>query len=86
MTPDEAAVWMVDELAKRKYLDQELVAYGLVKLDKSLIYYNDAGNLAVDKRVLASFKKAMPDNVVWSRGERHWRLRMANDKPGRMQD
>lgn len=86
MTPEDAAAWMIQELAKRKYLDQDIVAYGLVKLDKSLIYHNEAGNLAVDKKVLAAFKRAMPDNVVWSRGERHWRYRMPRDRPGRMQD
>lgn len=77
---------MIDELAKHKYLDQEIVAYGLVKLDKALVYHNDAGNLAVNKEVLDAFRKAAPDNVVWSRGERHWRYRMLHDRPGRMQD
>lgn len=86
MTPEDAAAWMIDELARRKFLDQEHVAYKLVKIDKSLIYYNDNGNLAVQKSVLAAFRKAMPDDVVWSRGERHWRYRKPYDKPGRMQD
>ena len=86
MTTEEAAQWMIEELAKRKFLDQEHVAYKLVNIDKSLIYYNDHGNLAVAKTVLAAFRKAMPDNIVWSRGERHWRYRKSYDRPGRMQD
>jgi DNA-binding FrmR family transcriptional regulator len=86
MTADDAAVWMVQELAKRRYLDHEIVAYGLLKLDKALVYYNDAGNLAVHKVVLDAFRRAIPDDVVWSRGERHWRYRQKNDRPGRMQD
>lgn len=77
---------MVEQLAKHKYLDHEIVAYGLIKQDKELVGYNDAGNLVVDKKVLAAFRKAMPEDVVWSRGERHWRYRQKRDKPGRMQD
>lgn len=86
MTLEEAAAWMLEELAKRKYLDQEHVAYKLVKIDKSLTYHNANGNLAIAKPVLDAFRKAAPDNVVWSRSERHWRYRKANDRPGRMQE
>lgn len=86
MTVEEAAQWMLDELQRAKWLDQETVAYKLVKLDKSLTYHNAAGNLAIDRKVLAAFKKLMPDDVVWSRGERHWRYRKPYDAPGRMQD
>jgi hypothetical protein len=85
MTSDEAATWMVEQLIKRKYLDQEVAAYGLAKLDKSLVYQNNAGNLAVDKKVLQAFRKLMPENVVWSQSERHWRFRQPYDQPGRMQ-
>jgi len=86
MTPDEAATWMAEVLNEKGYLDQEVVAWQLAKLDPSLVYHNDAGNLAISKHVLAAFRKALPDDVVWSRGERHWRFRKPYDKPGRMQD
>lgn len=86
MTPDEAAAWMIEELGKRKYLDQEVVAYKLVKIDKTLTYHNANGNLAIAKPVLDAFRKVMPDDVVWSRSERHWRYRKPKDKPGRMQE
>lgn len=86
MTPEEAAAWMVEELARLKFLDQEHVAYKLVKIDKSLTYQNANGNLAIVKSVLDAFRKAMPDDVVWSRSDRHWRYRKPYDKPGRMQD
>jgi hypothetical protein len=86
VTPDEAASFMVEILNAKGYLDQEVAAWELAKRDKSLVYDNDAGNLAVSKPVLAAFRKALPDNVVWSRGERHWRFRKSYDKPGRMQD
>lgn len=77
---------MVKELDKRKWLDQETVAWELLKREKSLVYHNQAGNLAISKPVLAAFRKKLPDNVVWSRGERHWRFRKSYDRPGRMQD
>lgn len=86
MTAQEAADWMLDHLGRVGWLDQETVAWELFKRDKSLVYHNEAGNLAVAKPVLAAFRKAMPDNVVWSRGERHWRFRKSYDRPGRMQD
>lgn len=87
MTPQEAAQWMVDELNKKKVLDQEHVAYALHKLEKSLTYQNDNGNLAIAKPVLAEFGKLTEAiDVVWSRSERQWRFRKKYDKPGRMQD
>lgn len=86
MTVEETAQWMVDQLTDKSWLDQETVAWELLKRDKSLVYYNEAGNLAISKPVLATFRKKLPDNVVWSRGERHWRFRKPYDRPGRMQD
>lgn len=88
MTPDEAAQWMFGELQNKKWLDQETVAWQLLKLDKSLVYMNDNGNPAIDKKVLAAFNKLAPTgDYVWSRSERHWRARQKYDVPGkRMQD
>lgn len=87
MTPQDAAQWMVDELNKRKVLDQEQAAYALHKLDKTLTYQNDNGNLAIAKPVLAEYRKLTEAmDVVWSRSERQWRFRKKYDKPGRMQD
>ena len=86
MKPDEAAQLMLGLLTSRGYLDQEVAAFELVKRDKSLVYYNDAGNLALSRAVLNAFRKLLPDNVVWSRGERHWRFRQPYDRAGRLQD
>jgi len=77
---------MIEILNAKGYLDQEIAAWELVKRDKSLVYHNDAGNLAIDNKVLTAFRKALPIDVVWSRGERHWRFRKPYDRPGRMQD
>lgn len=87
MTPLEAAQWMVDQLNSRQILDQEQAVYALYKLDKSLTYQNDNGNLAIAKPVLAEYRKLTETmDVVWSRSERQWRFRKQYDKPGRMQD
>lgn len=87
MTPVEAAQWMVDELANRRVLDQEHAAYQLHRLDATLTYQNDNGNLAISKDVLKEFNRLTSGgDVVWSRSERHWRQRRPYDKPGRMQD
>jgi hypothetical protein len=86
MTPEEAATLMIGWVEEKGYLDHEIVTWELRKIDKSLLRYNEAGNEVVAKEVLDAFKKAMPDSIVWSRGERHWRSRKPTDKPGRMQD
>lgn len=87
MTPREAAQWMLDELFKRKVLDQDHAVYALLSQDKALVYMNNNGNAAISKDVLAQFKKLTDgDDVVWSRSERQWRFRQKSDKPGRMQD
>ena len=49
------------------------------------VYINENGNLAIEKKVLNVFRKLTDDSVVWSRGERMWRLREENDEPGRQQ-
>ena len=85
MTIDEAAEWMLGELRRAKFLDQETAVYKLVRLEKGLTYYNAAGNLAIDSKVMAAFKSLLPDDIVWSLGQRHWRFRQKHDKPGRMQ-
>jgi hypothetical protein len=84
MTPKQAAEWMVLELARVRWLDQETVAHHLHMNAPDLVYINDNGNHGIDKRVLAAFNKLTPD-VVWSRSERQWRQREPYDTPGKRQ-
>jgi hypothetical protein len=88
MTPTEAAEWMFGELQRVGWLDQETVAWELLKQDKTLVYMNDNGNPAIDVKVLKAFNKLAPtSDYVWSRSERHWRKRAKYDVPDkRMQD
>lgn len=86
MTPQEAAQWMVAELARVRWLDQEMVAYHLQQYAPDLVFINENGNLGIKRSVLDAFNRATP-GVVWSRSERQWREREPYDTPGkRMQD
>lgn len=86
MTPREAAEWMVEELARVKWLDQSTVANRLRLKNKGLVYSNANGNLGIDPKVLKEFNKLTAGgDVVWSRSSRQWRYRQKWDKPGRMQ-
>lgn len=86
ITHEDVAKWMLDELKRVKYLYQETVVYDIEsKFGAAFTYENDNGNLAIDKRVLAAFRKLTGDSVIWERGERLWRFREDHDEPGRQQ-
>jgi len=86
-TDADIALWMVEELKRRKFLYQEQTAWDIKRLfGKSFVYDNANGNPAISKSVLKEFTKLTKEDVVWSRGERYWRARIATDKPGRQQD
>jgi len=85
-TPEQVAQWMLSELKRVKYLYQETVVYDIAsQFGKQFNYYNDNGNPAIDKKVLAAFRKLTGDTVIWERGERMWRFREKHDEPGRQQ-
>ena len=86
MTPKEVAQWMLDELTRVKYLDQEVVVYAIKdKFGSEFTYDNENGNLAIDKGVLREFSKLTVNTVVWERGARLWRFRENYDPPGERQ-
>ena len=85
-TPAQVAQWMLDELKRVKYLYQKTVVYDIEKkFGDEFTYENDSGNPAIDKKVLAAFRKLTGDSVIWERGERMWRAREKQDEPGRQQ-
>lgn len=85
-TPDQVAQWMLDELKRVSFLYQETVVYDISsKFGEEFSYYNESGNPAIDKKVLAAFRKLTGDSVIWERGQRLWRLREKHDEPGRQQ-
>jgi hypothetical protein len=86
ITPEQVGRWMVDELERVKWLYQQEVVWTIQqKFGKQFVYENQAGNLAIDWRVLQAFERLTGDSVVWQKGERMWRKREAYDAPGRKQ-
>tara|TARA_R110001592_G_scaffold25555_3_gene96942 strand:+ start:3354 stop:3620 length:267 start_codon:yes stop_codon:yes gene_type:complete len=79
MSTKEVAEFMKAELDRRTRLYQEMVVYDIIKqFGKEFTYTNQNGNPAIDKKVLAEFKKITPD-VVWERGDRCWRKKMPHE-------
>lgn len=77
---------MVEELRRVKYLYQQETVYAIeTRFGEKFFYINDAGNPAIDKKVLAAFNKLTGNSVVWERGERMWRMREDYDTPSRQQ-
>lgn len=82
----EVADWMIEELARAKFLHQSVAVDVIAaRFGDDFIYINSNGNRSIDRRVLAQFKSLTGDNVIWERGERCWRAREAHDEPGRLQ-
>ncbi len=75
-TVDDVAQWMKSELENTNWLYQETVVYKIKELfGDTFVYLNANGNLSIDKKVLATFRKLTNDTVIWDRGEKAWRKR-----------
>ncbi len=86
-TVDDVAQWMKSELENTNWLYQETVVYKIKELfGVTFVYLNANGNLSIDKKVLAKFRKLTNDTVIWDRGEKAWRKRQGYDALGRQQD
>ena len=86
--PDEVASWMLRMLETSEHgeLDQQTAAYGIKdRFGEEFVYVNENGNLAIDRRVLRSFRKLTEDTVVFERYYQVWRKRTATDDPHRRQ-
>lgn len=82
--PNAAAAWMADQVNTHRELYQTDAADHIYReFGGQLTYENDNGNLAIDKSVLAAFRKLTESTVVWERGARVWRLRERHDPEGR---
>ena len=85
-TAADVATFMVERLKADTYLHQETVVYEIQeKFGDDFVHINQNGNMAIEKDVLAEFRKLTGDDVVWERGERLWRKREAHDERGRRQ-
>jgi hypothetical protein len=86
-TANDVAQWMLEEVMRRSSLEQETAVHQIqMKFGKEFTYENENGNPAINKDILAAFRKLNGDSVVWERGSREWRKRHSSDKPGRQQD
>lgn len=86
MSAKEVAAWMLEELQRVRFLHQETVVYQISEIfGEEFTYVNNNGNLAIDKKVLAEFRKLTDDTVIWEKGERVWRFREDYDEVGRQQ-
>jgi hypothetical protein len=85
-TAAEVAEWMVSEIDQNTLLYQQVAVDEIAgRFGEEFTYTNANGNLAIGKGVLAEFKQATGDTVIWNRSGRYWRKREDNDEPGRLQ-
>lgn len=87
-TAKDVANFIVHRLTEDEILYQEVVVYEIQeKFGDEFVYINQNGNPAIDRKVLAEFRKLTEGKVVWSRGERYWRFKEDYDDPdSRMTD
>lgn len=75
-TSEVVAAWMLAEVLRTGYVEQEDFTYQIGKrFGKDFLYDNENGNLAISKTVLKDFRKISGDSIIWSRSERAWRKR-----------
>ena len=83
--PDRFAERGLEQFEAKRFLYQEEAATNLLHLhDENLSYFDDNGNVCVDKKVLAAFNKLTPD-AVYERAAKFLRDRLSTDQPGRQQ-
>lgn len=86
-TADAAAQWMLDEVQRTGWLYQEHAVSEIERqFGRNLIYERDLGAQCISRDVLKKFRLISDQTVIWSRGEKCWRLRHDWDQPGRRQD
>jgi hypothetical protein len=82
----DVAKWMLNEIINGKELYQDYAVYNILEIfGDEFVCQNENGNLAIEKKVLSAFRKLSGDSVVWSRGDKLWRLREDDDKASRQQ-
>lgn len=83
----EVAEWMLSRLKATGCLYQDdAVSEIEARFGENFVYDNANGNRAISRKVLDAFNLLTTSTVVWERGERYWRFRVAYDEPGRSQD
>lgn len=85
MSTQAAAKLMLDLFKQHGELRQDDAANQLhEQFGEEATYFNNNGNLAINREVLIAFNKLTPD-AVWLRASRYWRTRQQGDEPSRQQ-
>lgn len=85
-TKEEVAQWMVNEFNDKGHLSQSRAARHIkTAFGEEFVYKNKNHNTAINKEVLAEFKKLTGSDAVWVKSAFRWRKRKEKDKPGRQQ-
>jgi hypothetical protein len=84
MDTKEVSLWMKSKLDSDDCLYQDDVVDYLVRASaSSLLRENSDGNLVLERKLLAEFRKLTPEDVVWVKPDKYWRFRVLEDEPGR---
>jgi hypothetical protein len=84
MNAAEVSVWMRSQLDSDGCLYQDDVVDYLVRAsENSLLRENSDGNLVLERKLLAEFRKLTQNDVVWVKPDKYWRFRVAEDESGR---
>lgn len=83
-TAEDVATWMAAEFNERGELYQSDAVVGIEsRFGPGFLYANEGGNAAIDRKVLAAFRR-LTEDAIWDRGEFCWRKRDEGDPAGRM--
>jgi hypothetical protein len=79
--PELYARWMVREFRKRGgSLHQRTVVARLREVNPDFVSRNRRGGWAINRAVLAAFRRLTEGDVVWSRSQLRWRQRRGHEK------
>jgi hypothetical protein len=73
-TERDVAEWMFSSLTSAKYLEQGATVSQIRDIfGERFVYQNESGNSAINKKVLAEFKKLIDGKAAWDRSDKAWR-------------
>lgn len=80
-TPTEIAQWMIDQFEERRTISQYIMARRIREtFGEEWLYRNQNGNPAIDKKVLAEFRKLKDESIEWDRGSQEWQKKRPKEK------
>ena len=84
LTVSDVVAWMKEYVDQNRQLHHHYAINHIRKhFGQQFLYQNKNGNFAISRDVLEEFLRQTHKSIVWNRGERFWRLRLASDNPNR---